>query len=539
MTSVSRGGATSGHASSSALFSSASSNVSPADRAAEEARAAAKLFGFSEFESWLTTGGDDRSLILENSGANKYHIKPQAIDSSHIFRGSCTGNPPTDRGYEAAKKLFEERIEGKTGQELDMVLRDIFATQRYRLSVVLNLPRGSEIILCPSGSDAEYIPVAIAKTLHPEATIRNGVTQLNEIGAGTAPAAVGEYFSTHAPFIGKLEDGVKMLDGFDGVEGCIVPARTKEGDVVDASLKMKEFTDECLNNGHYPIVHGVFGGKTGVRDTVMPPSLEGAKKSLGVVDACQGRFSLEEMNSWMEQDSLVLFTTSKFYQAPPFCGAVIVPPTIAEQLFQSSNPPIDMLTDNGLGAYLTDKELPHCLKSWTTYLRDEGKNNVGLALRWEAGLVAMEKLASVSDDKRTAVVDEWAGIVTEMVKNESPQLDPWCIERSIISIRMSNNDGGWLNMKEARDLYRWMSMDVAAAVPDATEEEKEALSTVAYIGQPVSVSESHAIVRIALGVESLLSYISDKDTTLKEDKCTVKKLAAISKHFSTLKESGL
>jgi hypothetical protein len=455
---------------------------------------------------------------------------------------SCTGNPPTKRGYDAAKKLFHERIENKSGSELDKILRDIFATQRSRLSIALNLPKGSEIILCPSGSDAEYIPVAIAKSLVnvENDKIRNGVTQLNEIGAGTAPAAVGDYFSTHAPFVGLLEDGVTKLDGFDGVEGCIIPARTKDGEVVDASLKMKEFTDDCIENGYYPIVHGVFGGKTGVRDETMPPSLDEGRTTLGVVDACQGRFSLEELQSWLEQHSIVLFTTSKFYQAPPFCGAVIVPPSIADQLSQSTTPPVDMLnSDNGLGAYLTDKELPDCVKSWKSFLSNEGKNNVGLALRWEAGLAALEELSSVSDEKRTEIVDEWANTVTEMVHSESPQLDPWCVERSIVSIRMSNNDGGWLNMQEARELYKWMSMDVSSAVPDASEEEKAALSTVAYIGQPVNVSESHAIVRIALGVESMLSYIDDKDATLKEDQTTVKKLSAISKHFSTLQQSGL
>ena len=69
----------------SALSSAASSSL--ADIASDEAREAAKKFGYSDFESWLTTGGDDRSLILEHSGANKYHIKPQAIDDTHIFRG--------------------------------------------------------------------------------------------------------------------------------------------------------------------------------------------------------------------------------------------------------------------------------------------------------------------------------------------------------------------------------------------------------------------------------------------------------------------
>ena len=80
------------------------------------------------------------------------------------------------------------------------------------------------------------------------------------------------------------------------------------------SQKMFEFTTEQLKKGNFPIVHGVFGGKTGVRDQTMPGSMNEGGASLGVVDACQGRFSLEELHQWLDQDSVVLFTTSKFYQ---------------------------------------------------------------------------------------------------------------------------------------------------------------------------------------------------------------------------------
>jgi hypothetical protein len=124
-----------------------------------------------------------------------------------------------------------------------------------------------------------------------------------------------------------------------------------------------------------------------------------------------------------------------------------------------------------------------------------------------------------------------------MVHNEV-ELDAWCTERSIVSIRVAKEDG-WLNMSELRDLYRWMSMNVSDLVPDATEEEQQYLSKPAYIGQPVDVAESHAIVRIALGVESLLSYLDDKAGTLEEDRAAVQKLAAIARHFTILKKSGV
>lgn len=337
--------------------------------------------------------------------------------------------------------------------------------------------------------------------------------------------------------MGRLSDEMKTLAGFEGVEGVEIVAREKDGSVVNASREMDDFIIHSLSNGSYPIVHGVFGGKTGLRDNKMPSSMESGEKSLGVVDACQGRFSQDELKEWLDQDSLVLFTASKFYQAPPFCGAVIIPPRIAQKLRDAPVPgPHEMFSLDGLGGFLTEKELPESLDHWKPFLRKEGTSNIGLALRWEAGLAGMEALAHVPDKVRTEAVHEWAGSVSSMVDRET-MLDGWCVERSIVSIRVAKGDG-WFSMNELRDLYRWMSMDVAPLVQDATIEEKEALSKPAYIGQPVDVSESHAIVRIALGVDSLVSYLDDKDATLEEDLHTVKKLAAIAKHFDSLKESG-
>ena len=234
--------------------------TSTSERYTEEARSMAAKFGFSDFESWLTTGGDDRSLILEGTGANKYHIKPRPILTTQIFRGSCTGNPPTRTGYDAAKALYDDLLQGdsqlQSSEKLDVALRDVFEQQRKRLAEYLELPPGTEIILCPSGSDAEYIPIAIAKALHPNKKIVNGITQLNEIGAGTAPASTGKYFSTYAPFLGRVpeENGDAYLAGYDGIEGVVIDARDKDGTAIDASEAMDIYTQTQLALNNYPIV---------------------------------------------------------------------------------------------------------------------------------------------------------------------------------------------------------------------------------------------------------------------------------------------
>jgi len=508
---------------------------SPSIRAVDEACASAKASGYSHFEALLTTGGDDRSIIDTATGTNKYHIRPQPVHPEHVFRGSCTGNPPSARGYLAAEKLYNGIFHGLEGQQLESALRYVFSDQRRRLTALLDLPPGTEIVLCPSGSDAEYIPLAIARTLRPDAKITSGVAQLREIGAGSAPAAMGRYFATHAPLIGRIPDGLESLAGFESISGLIKSAREADGSVVESSVAMKSFVDTALSRGLFPIAHGVFGGKTGLRDDTMPGSLDGGKTSLGVVDACQGRFSKQELREWLAQDSLVLFTGSKFYQAPPFCGAVIIPPNIAEQLRDLPAPkPRHMFSRYGLGGFLTDKELPGCLHHWAPSLADEDSNNVGLALRWEAGLAGMEALAALADESRIReTVDGWARTVTRMVQSD-PLLDAWCVERSIVSIRVAKGEG-WLNMDELRDLYRWMSMDISGMVDSATSEDASILSKPAYIGQPVDVSEEFGIVRIALGVESMLSYFNNEARTLEDDRRATQKLSLIGKHFEKLK----
>ena len=93
----------------------------------EEPFSTAVASGYNDFEAMLTCGGDDRSLIKEDVRTNKYHIKPQPVDASHVFRGSCTGNPPTQRGYDAAQNLYD-RLAGLEGESLASAIQDVLVS---------------------------------------------------------------------------------------------------------------------------------------------------------------------------------------------------------------------------------------------------------------------------------------------------------------------------------------------------------------------------------------------------------------------------
>lgn len=86
---------------------------------------------------------------------------------------------------------------------------------RARISKAYELPKGTGVFLSPSGSDAEYFALLIAKLLNPGKEVVNIVTCNEEVGSGTLAAAGGRFFSAVEPIPGyhpHIEGGPKMND---------------------------------------------------------------------------------------------------------------------------------------------------------------------------------------------------------------------------------------------------------------------------------------------------------------------------------------
>ena len=63
---------------------------------------------------------------------------------------------------------------------------------RTRLSAALRLPDGSGVILSASGTDVEFIPLAIAQTLYPSAQIRSVLVAEGETRLGRYQRVCGQ-----------------------------------------------------------------------------------------------------------------------------------------------------------------------------------------------------------------------------------------------------------------------------------------------------------------------------------------------------------
>lgn len=472
----------------------------------------------------LTEGGDDR-LVLNAKGVNKYHCRPEPIKDS-LFRGSCTCNIPTEKAYGAAEAAFQaiERQEVTVG--------DVMEGVRSRIKTLYNVPPGTEVFLCPSGSDAEYIPLLIAKTLNKGRKVVNVVTCDAEVGSGTLDAAGGCYFSDVVPLPDAATEGMKLnkqpLEGLaEDVETVAIPARDKsKGDVFDATDRVQEVVDRCAADKSVPIVHCVQGSKTGIFEPYPATNfgdMVSTRDAFIVVDACQGRFKEEWLEEYLRKNAIVLITGSKFFRGPPFSGAVLVPGSIMERLIMTD---VDMPA--GLQRFLTANDVPPALADWRNGLKDV--DNLGLALRWVAALEEMEPYLELPGSVRDSAISTWHAALVEMLGQHQGALEH--MENmdcpTIVSVRLKRKNGGYLTVAESKKVFEWMTQDLSGKLDSPVAARR------CYIGQPVSLTSDECVVRVAAGSDAICLMCDDPKAALAEDTLILSKLALVVEAFEQL-----
>jgi len=233
--------------------------------------------------------------------------------------------------FEKAKESYDKLKDGS--ESLD----SLFSSVRERISKHYHLPEGTAVFIMPSGSDAEYIPVLVAKALNEGKKITNIVTCNEEVGSGTLAAANGQFFSPVEPIPGHTDAPKKNGDDLaglaEGVKAIPINAREASGDVVNSNSKLDELLAQIEKDGAVPIIHTVFGSKTGICEKFPKEQVEKVKSLNGlfVLDACQARFREHVIQDALQYDCCVLITGSKFFRGPPFSGAVLIPKHIVDK----------------------------------------------------------------------------------------------------------------------------------------------------------------------------------------------------------------
>ena len=485
----------------------------------DELAAAARALPFAvTTEVLLTLGGDDRQVVRWEEGVNAYGIAPRPMRWRTSF-GSCTASAPTDAGFGAADRLRRHLLEAAVADVLDRTLEDVTEHTRRRLLDALGIGDGTvDVILTPSGTDAELVAAAIASAGRERLT--SILVAPVEIGSGSTPAASGLHFSASTPS-GEQVAPEADVDGLgsERIDLVRVAVRGEDGRLIAPDVVEAEIDRAIrLAPGHV-LLHVVEGSKTGVR---LPRATavagwqerEGSRLDV-VVDAAQMRIDQRTVDIHLGAGRMVFVTGSKFFGGPPFSGAVLVPPSLAERVQSPCSLP------GGLRSYLTENDVP---ASMTGLRRVAGAGaNVGLLARWQAALEAIRSFHETTPEMRDHIIGLLAARlrdaldadrrveVFESPYTRMPIADCRGLDDlpTIFSFAVRRPDGRMLDHDEACAAHRLLGLDVSRIVPD----EDASLATQCFhLGQPVRVildgTRWFSALRFAIGAETVSRVVS-------------------------------
>lgn len=222
---------------------------------------------------------------------------PASDDLIHF--GSCTANPINPELIERHRALRDSRIWHDPQEHL----RALFGAAQCKLAA--------------SGTDAEYTG-ALAMGGQPYVSI---LMDPDEVGSGCARAATGQSHTPGCP----VDVPLRVHARLETTRLRNAQGQALTQDEVDAQVFAiaERHCDQPI------LLHHVACSKTGLQ----APS-EAACLSLQrghtagarvVVDASQGRFELADVRRWLGHGWAVIITGSKYFGAPPFCGATLLP----------------------------------------------------------------------------------------------------------------------------------------------------------------------------------------------------------------------
>jgi hypothetical protein len=395
----------------------------------------------------LTSGGDQRISVPRGGNTNVYGASP--FPRSTLGYSSSTANDISLDAFLHLEEMVSSRSAGALSDAA--CYADALEAMRGRLRQMLCLPGDTDIAFAPSGTDLEFVALAVAsaRTQRPVVNILLG---MEEVGSGCGLAAGGRYFADQTAICANTPKGAS-IDGFDETQIRNVPVRHIDGrplDSAEAVAEIDEITTCSVREGSHILLHVVHGSKTGL----VLPDLAGIDTLIArhwgnlslVVDACQARIEPEMLKAYLARGAIVLLTGSKFIGGPPFSGIALIPGAMRPEHPLAS----------GLSTIFRRGEFP---LGWSGCEHLVQGANPGLWLRLEAALFELERFQAITSDKRQRVI---AGFMTAVsgladrlgISLVSPALESHALHHSTLTTLDLSSLPGAPNLAVAQRWYR-------------------------------------------------------------------------------------
>lgn len=359
----------------------------------------ANAIGKSEIISVLSEGCDERVLLKEN-GRNKYHLNPSEFE--HLFqRGSCTANVLNQRSFSVSKAFL--------GKYEELNYENLLENQANRLRNLVQNEFNDpfDVFFAPSGSDLVYYPNIFQMMLNPGKRLLNIVSCPEELGSGSKFASETKFYANLNQFGEPIVKG-ELVDPEHTSEVVYLDARDENGNILERSESIRKVIDE---NPDAALVGSlVYGSKSGIKDDLNV--IEANSEVMWVVDLCQFRVDHKLIHDLLAKGALVMLTGSKFFQAPPFCAAMLVPRQWSEKLKHA-----DASVVKPYGKLFSAYDVPWFMHNMREQL--PAKENKALRLRMDIALDEMEAYSYWSQGQTDDMIQRWAMAVMARLE-ESP-----------------------------------------------------------------------------------------------------------------------
>lgn len=432
----------------------------------------------------LTSGCDERIFLRPETDANKYHLNPLKYEGL-FHRGSCTCGTLTPSGHVTAREFMdaysEDRYEG--------IVKD----QTKRLQALLRETEEDQfhVFFGPSGSDMMYLPLLFQAMMHPGQEIINIVSCPEELGSGSKAAAENAYYAEWNQFGERIPMGEKVCEEVQS-RVHFLDARASTGHIVDRKQAIRDLISK--HPGQPLVGNLVFGSKSGIKDdlAIIDEFKEGV---MWVVDMCQFRTDRTLIHDLIGKGVMIMVTGSKFYQAPPFCGALLVPKQWTHKMA-----PLPAAVAKGFERLFTAYDFPTALPAVREQLPHF--KNVGLRVRWEIALREMEAYMAFSQEEANGLIRRWSQVVTgRLAQSDYFRLMPniELTNDSIVSFMVLVN-GRTLNNVELKKLFDYLVLNRHEGLRDYDR---------IFLGQPVQYGEK-SFIRLAIGSYSVRKQLAKR-----------------------------
>ncbi len=319
-----------------------------------------------------------------------------------------------------------------------------------------------------------------------------------ELGSGSKFASETKFYANYNQFGETIEKGA-LVDPENVSEVVYLDARDEEGNILDRTAAINKIIAE---NQDAAIVGSlVFGSKSGIKDDLNV--IDTDSDTMWVVDLCQFRVDHTLIHELLAKGVMVMLTGSKFFQAPPFCAAMLVPRKWSEKLKH-----MDASIIQPYGKLFSAYDVPWFMENMRANL--PAKENKALRLRWEIALDEMEAYSYWSTRQTDNIITRWAmGVMSRLETSPYFKLMPDQLKTNMSIISFQVWVGGRaLDNDELKKMF-------AAITTDRHEGFKGGYDRV-FFGQPVQYGNK-SFIRLAVGAFSVRAFLEKDAVDLEDD----------------------